>query len=111
MKAYLLSVHARGFSIGEGEFWGKRGLIRYRDGGSTVVLQREEDSAWPGYTGLGPQTVLCQNGLEGHLLGAVEEVVQLARTGGESRSPALFGLQAMQVVAMARQQRIFNFNQ
>jgi predicted dehydrogenase len=105
-KAYILSVHASGFSIGEGEFWGDRGMLRYSDGGQRVVLQQITNSVWPGYTCLGTETVLCNNGLEGHISGAIDEAARLARTGGISRSSGTSGLEAMRVVEMARKNRI-----
>lgn len=108
--AYLLSVRETKYSIGEGEIWGNEGIVRYSAGGKQVTWQPSQPSQWSGFQQLSQPEIICEDGLKGHILGAVTEAVQLAKMGGEPTCSGADGILALQVVEMARYNRIYTGN-
>lgn len=102
LTAYLISVRDTGYSIGEGEIWGTGGLVRYYASGQQVIFQKSQPSVWSGFKGLSEPETICTAGLEGHLLGAVTEAVQLAQFAGDPTCSGEDGVRALQVVEMVR---------
>lgn len=100
--AYLLSVRETGCSIGEGEIWGTGGLVRYSESGQRVTFQAAGPSEWSGFSVFGAPETVCSQGLNGHIMRAVEEAVQLARFGGTPTCSGADGIMAMRIVEMAR---------
>jgi UDP-N-acetyl-2-amino-2-deoxyglucuronate dehydrogenase len=104
--AYLISVRGTLYSIGEGEIWGLRGMVKIRESGESIVVQKGEPSQWQGFNLLGREDIVCENGLKGHILDAVTEAVHLAQTGGRPTCSGEDGLLSLQVVEMARKNRV-----
>ncbi|BAY26007.1 oxidoreductase domain-containing protein [Calothrix sp. NIES-2100] len=108
--AFLIALRDIKYSIGEGEIWGSDGMVKYLASGEQITLQKSEPSQWLGFQDLSQPDLICEDGLKGHILAAVTEAVQLAQMGGQPTCSGADGILALQVVEMARKNKIYTGN-
>ena len=100
--AQLVPALGAGWSVGEGELWGRGGIVRLAASGRRLTLARTRPSPWAGFNELGPEETLCEDGLAGHLLEATRQAVGLASRGGVPVCNADDGVWALDLVERIR---------
>jgi UDP-N-acetyl-2-amino-2-deoxyglucuronate dehydrogenase len=104
LGAHLVPATGAGWSVGEAEIWGRGGIVRMTAGGRRLTLARTRPSPWAGFSELGPEASLCEDGLRGHVLEAVREVVRLATGGGVPACGAADGVLALRLAEQVREE-------
>lgn len=98
----LLGLADTSYSIGEGEFFGRDGAIRFAESGATLSgFASIESPIWPGYRTLGVERVLTREGMRGNLTALARHVVALARDGGAPSCTGEDGVAALEVAERA----------
>ena len=101
-SAVLVEVAGTAYSVGEGEFYGASGAVRFSDGGDVVsVSDAAASGTWPGFRVLGRSRVLTEHGLRGHMMELARHAIALARDGGTPRCTGEDGIAALEAVQMA----------
>jgi predicted dehydrogenase len=103
LTAHLVPATGAGWSVGEGEIWGRGGIARMSAGGRRLTLARTRPSPWAGFAELGPEETLIEDGLRGHVLEAAREAVRLATEGGVPRCSGDDGVAALRLAERVRE--------
>lgn len=103
-QVLLVGVSGMQYSVGEGEFMGVRGGIRFADTGARVSMFTAVDSPiWAGYRKPGAEQTLTTDGILGCMAGMAAHAVALARDGGTPLCSGEDGVAALESVEAALQ--------